>query len=342
MRVVRSAVYAASNRGFAKRLADHASFAASALATAPAAGPADAVIVETPPLFLAGSAIAYARVKRAPLVVHVADLWPDSAVELGALRSPAAIRAARALERACYRAAAAIVCPTEGIRDRLSERPESAAKVTRIPPSVDLDRFGAAAPDARADAAAGPFRVLYAGTVGMSQGLGTLIEAAALIDDSEGVEVVIAGDGAEAPELRERLAAAGPANVRMIGAVPSERVPALYEDADAAVVLLRDRPLFDGALPTKMLEAMGAGRPLLLSAAGESATLVEESGCGVVVPPERPAELAAAIVALARDRDRARRLGAAGRAVAEQRFARSGAVERWLELLRGVTGAAQL
>ncbi|HKO38072.1 MAG TPA: glycosyltransferase, partial [Solirubrobacterales bacterium] len=77
--VVRSAVYAAANRGFARRLGGHLSFAGSALATAPATGPADVVVVETPPLFLAGAAIAYAKAKRARLVLNVADLWPDSA-----------------------------------------------------------------------------------------------------------------------------------------------------------------------------------------------------------------------------------------------------------------------
>ena len=77
----------------------------------------------------------------------------------------------------------------------------------------------------------------------------------------------------------------GSHNVTMLGRVPHERIPELYAEADAAVVLLRDKPLFEGALPTKMFEAMSAGRPLVLSAAGEAASLVEEASCGVVVPP---------------------------------------------------------
>jgi glycosyltransferase involved in cell wall biosynthesis len=333
VRVVRSIVYPAPNRGFARRLANHASFALSALAAAPRTGPADVVVVETPPLFLAGAAIGYARLKRAPLIVHVADLWPDSAVELGALRRPGMIAAARGIERACYRSAAAIVCPTEGIRATLAARPDAGSKVERIGPSVDVERF------AEIEELAGeptgsdePFRALYAGTLGMAQGVDILIEAAALLEGRERIEVVIAGGGAEEPIVRQRLAERGPDNVRMVGPIPHERIPALIAESEAAVVLLRDRPLFRGALPTKMLEAMSAARPIVLSAAGEAAELVERAQCGVVVPPERPERLAAALAELAHDRPRARRLGAAGRAAAES-FSGEAAAERWRELL---------
>jgi glycosyltransferase involved in cell wall biosynthesis len=329
VRVVRSAVYPAPNRGFARRIANHLSFASSALATARASGPADAVIVETPPLLLAGSSIAYARAKGAALVVNVSDMWPDSAVELGTLRRPRLVSAARALEHACYRAAAAIVCPTRGIETALKALADADGKVHRIPPSVDPDLFPVSPLQRN-----GAFRVLYAGTVGMSQGVGTLMDAAELLEDESGIEIVIAGDGAEGPELRRRLADGRLPNVTMIGRVPHERVPDLYADADAAVVLLRDRPLFRGALPTKMFEAMSAGRPVVLSAAGEAAALIEEASCGVVVPPEQPAELAAALRDLAGNRSRAEGLGAAGRRAAEEQYSRELAIDRWYGLLK--------
>jgi colanic acid biosynthesis glycosyl transferase WcaI len=333
VRVVRSAVYPAPNRGFGRRIVNHVSFGLSALATSPASGPADAVIVETPPLLLAGSSIAYARAKRAALVVNVSDMWPDSAVALGTLRRPRLVSAARSLEHACYRSAAAIVCPTRGIESALGELEEASGKVHRIPPSVDPELFPVSPPPRN-----GNFKVLYAGTVGMSQGLGTLMDAAELLGEDAEIEIVIAGDGAEGPELRRRLAEGGLPNVRMLGRIPHERIPELYAEADAAVVLLRDRPLFEGALPTKMFEAMSAARPLVLSAAGEAATLVEEASCGVVVPPERPRELATALSELARDRKRADRLGAAGRQAVLEAYSRERAVDRWYGLLSSLVG----
>jgi glycosyltransferase involved in cell wall biosynthesis len=333
VRVVRSAVYPAPNRGFGRRIVNHLSFASSALATVPVSGPADAVIVETPPLLLAGSAIGYARAKKAALIVNVSDMWPDSAVALGTLRRPRLVSTARALEHACYRSAAAIVCPTRGIETALEDLEQSRGKVHRIPPSVDPELFPVSPQRQN-----GAFKVLYAGTVGMSQGVGTLMDAAELLEGDAGIEIVIAGDGAEGPELRQRLAERNLPNVKMLGRVPHEQIPELYAEANAAVVLLRDKPLFEGALPTKMFEAMSAGKPLVLSAAGEAATLVEEASCGVVVPPERPQELAAALTELARDRDHAGELGAAGREAVLEGFSRESAFDRWYGLLTSLTG----
>lgn len=344
VRVVRSAVYPAANRGFGRRLAGHLSFATSALVTARRTGLADVVLVESPPLFLAGAAIAYAGAKRAALVVNVADLWPDSAIELGALSSPAAIGAARTIERAAYRAAAAITCPTEGIAKTLARRPESAGKEALMLPAVDLERFDPSPPGAvrgDSEAAGAPLRALYAGTVGMAHGLETLLDAAELVAAEPGgpdLEVTIAGDGAEAPALRARLERSGPAGVRMLGAVASERIPGLYAEHDVAVVMLRDRPIFHGALPTKMLEAMAAGRPVVLAAAGEAARLIERTGAGVVVAPENPAALAATLHELAVDPERRARLGAAGRRAVEAEFGRDKWIERWRELLERVSG----
>lgn len=334
VRVVRSWVYAAPNRGFARRIANHASFAASALMSAAAEGPADALVVETPPLLLAGAAIPYARAKGAKLILNVADLWPDSAVEMGALNSARAIEAARLVEHSAYRAAAAIACPTEGIVAALERVPAAAGKTALIRPAVDLSRFD---PTTRmVDSEDRPLRVLYAGTVGLAHGLGTLLDAVERIErraDAPHLEVTIAGDGAEAPALRARLAAQGSASVRMLGAVAAARIPALYAESDVAVVTLRDLPIFEGALPTKMLEAMAAARPVVLSARGEAARLIDSERAGVVVPPEDPDALAGALGALGADPPRRAALGAAGRRTVERDFGREAWLTRWTELL---------
>jgi glycosyltransferase involved in cell wall biosynthesis len=332
VRVIRSAVYPAPNRGFLRRLCGHLSFAGSSLATAPLTGPADVVVVETPPLFLAAAAIGYARSKRARLIVNVADLWPDSAVELGALRSPAAIRAARALERAIYRAADAITCPTEGIAAALESRSEAAGKALLIRPAVDVERFDEAAAAPGGDLSGARVRVLYAGTVGMAHGLDSLLDA---VDEANRkwsgpqVEAIIAGDGAEAPRLRSRLSSGGPSNVTMLGAVPGARIPRLYAECEIAVVLLRDRPIFHGALPTKLFEAMAAARPVIFAGRGEAADLLEATGAGVVVEPESPGALSSAIRALASDPERRAVLGQAGRSAVEASFARPRWLDRW-------------
>ena len=74
----------------------------------------------------------------------------------------------------------------------------------------------------------------------------------------------------------------------MLGTVPAERIPSLYAESDVAVVMLRNLPIFEGALPTKLLEAMAAARPVVLAARGEAARLVTAEGCGFGRPAREP------------------------------------------------------
>ena len=325
--VLRSAVAALPNRGFAPRLLDHTVFALSSLATAPLAGRADVVVVESPPLFLAASAVPYARTKRARLVLNVSDLWPESAVELGALTRPRLIGAAERMARFAYRNANAITVPTEGIAAALERIPEAAGKVHHLPPAVDAGSFRADPPRR-----SGPLRLLYAGTVALAQGLDTLVEAAR-IAGPDVVEVTIAGGGMEASDLAARVKGGSISNVKLLGPVAPDAVPGLYARADVGAVLLRDRPIFRGALPTKLLESMAAARPVVLSAAGESARFVDRYGSGAVVAPEEPAALAEAFLDLRDMSDQEfGALSAAARRCAEAHD-RTQTVERWLSVL---------
>jgi len=323
-------------------------FAAGALATCVASGPIDVVVAETPPLFTAFAGVLYARAKRARLALNVSDLWPESAIELGAIGAGTApARAAGALASLCYRNAALITAPTLGIVESLASRPEAMGKVVQVPPAVDLARFAplpevAARAEPNADAArtGAPLRVLYAGTLGMAQGLSTLVQAAALAGPDV-VEVSIVGEGPDAAALREQIAGGGHrnglSNVRLLGAVAPERVPGLYAQADAGVVPLRDRPIFAGALPSKLFEVLAAGRPAIVAAPahGEAAALVRNAQAGLVVAPEDPHALADAFRRLhAEPREALTAMGRRGHARARA-FDRTAAIEQWEELLNG-------
>jgi glycosyltransferase involved in cell wall biosynthesis len=385
VRVVRSLVYPTPNRGVARRLADHAVFAASALASASASGPIDVVVAESPPLFTAAAGVGYAARKRAALALNISDLWPESAIELGALRAGGrSAAAAHALARLCYRRSALITAPTAGIVATLDARPEASGKVVHVPPAVDLERFAgvpeialpavdverfahapetaprtpappppphgvtdepsvaATSTDEPADAVAGtptraPLRVLYAGTLGLAQGLSTLLDAAALAGP-EVVELSIAGEGPEGERLRTQIAARRLVHVRLLGSVSPQEICALYATADAGVVPLRDLPIFAGALPTKLFEILAAGRPAIVAARGEAAALVRDAGSGLAVAPEDPHALAAAFRRLQGAPAEARAMGARGRAHVH-RFDRTAIVAQWHALLTRLTAA---
>jgi glycosyltransferase involved in cell wall biosynthesis len=317
--VVRAAIYPAPNRGFARRILNHASFAASSVVATPFVGPQDVVVAETPPLFTAASSVLTSRGLRAPLVLNVADLWPESAVQLGVLRNPRAIQLAERLERFAYRHAAAITVPTAGIRASLLARGEPERKVVHLPNAVEPERFMGATPPIGTGR-----RVVYCGTVGMAQGVGTLVDAAAeLSRRGEEFEITVVGDGAERAHLAAAAAARGLQNVRFLGPVERDQVPAMIAAGDIAVLLLRDVPLFKDAVPTKMLEYMAAGRPVIASAVGDAARLIERAEAGFSCPPDDPLALADALSRLVSDPARAREMGANGQRYVRENHSRA-------------------
>jgi glycosyltransferase involved in cell wall biosynthesis len=324
LRIVRTAVYPAPNRGVARRLLNHTSFALSAIASCRAAGPADALIVETPPLFTAAAGVAIARLKHASLLLNVADLWPDAAIQFGALDNRAAVAGARAIERFAYEHSDLIAVPTPGLVRVLGERGRPAEQVVLVPHGVDPARFpldGAPEPVRR--------RVVYCGTIGMGHAVGTLIDAARrLAQAGEEHELLIVGDGAERAELEERAIGWGLRNVTFAGRLAREELPSVLATAEVTVATQRALPLLADALSTKVLEYMAAARPVVAAASGWTAEIVDGADAGIVCPPEEPAALADAIVRVSADPTRARAMGLNGRRYVEANLTREIAVDR--------------
>ena len=325
--------------GMSRRLVGHATFAGWAMAATALARRHDIALIESPPLFLGVTARAL-RLAGLPYVFHVADPWPDFPIALGYLRSAPERRLAYALEDLAYRGAAAVTTVSPGLVDLLNAKPSAAGKVHHVPNGVDISRFD---PDASAGAARAAlgwddaFTVVYAGTVGLAQGVGTLLETAAIV--GAGVRFHIVGEGVEKAELEARAKDAGLANVTFHGSIPRHQVPQVLAAADACLVLLRRGPLYEDSLPTKLVESMAAGRPVIVSAAGLSARIIESSGGGYTAAAEDPAALARAIDACRDDPDRASR-GRAARARAAQSYERGAVLDRLETILRGAVRAS--
>ena len=336
IRVIRSWVLPAPNRGFSRRIANHATSAISALLGSVKVGRVDVVIGETPPLFTAVASVLIAKSRRAPLLLNVADLWPESAVQLGVLRNPRAIQAAELLERFSYRHSATITVPTAGMVRILTEQGEPEGKVVHLPNAVDTDRFTpptAASPELT--------KVLYSGTVGLAQGVGTLLDAAEILRAAgEPFSFRIVGDGAEREQLAASALERGLDHVSFSGRLPGVEIPGIIAASDIAVMSLKDVPLFEDAVPTKLLEYMAAGKPVVAAAAGNAARLVENAACGASCAPESPQALADALRRIASDPAAAFTMGQAGRSYAEDHVSRRAFVAQLEELALAAIGAA--
>lgn len=336
VRVVRTWIYATPNKGFLKRILNHLSFMVSSAWTGLWLPRHDLILVESPPLFdgLAGAFLA--AVKRSRMLFNVADLWPQSAIELGMLRHPLLIRLAEAIERFIYMRSERVLAVTRGIERALEET--GTHHVFFLPNGVDTGMFEPGTSGAAMRERLGladRFVVLYAGTHGLQQRLETVIEAARLME-AQGLPVtfLLAGDGAEKEQLVK--AGSGLSTVRFLDSLPKPEVPELVAACDAYVVVLRDLPIFRGARPSKLFEPMSAGKPVVLSVAGEAEILINEAEAGLTVAPEDPAALAGAVERLMRDPALCRRLGENGRRYVVEHLDRERIVDRFELLAREI------
>jgi glycosyltransferase involved in cell wall biosynthesis len=328
----------AANAGFAGRILNYLFYLVMAVLVSPFLPRTD-VVVSTSPQFFCGLAGWFVSlIKRAPWVLEIRDLWPESIVTVGAMKESAATRALGWLESFAYRKAHAIVSVTDSFVPHIEAR-GGQGKVTVITNGVDLDFFkpaDSADQLAREFGLQGKFVAAYVGTHGMAHGLDTVLRAAQRLKDEPGIAFLLAGDGAERERLQQRRDELGLANVVMVGQQPKERMPAIWALTDVSLVLLRKAKTFESVIPSKIFEAMGMARPIVLGVRGEAQRIVEGSGGGICIEPENDAELADAVLALARDRGRAAALGQSGRAYVEQNYDRRRLAARMEGVLAGV------
>ena len=332
-------LYAASGSG-ARRVLNYLSFTVSCvLALVPRSRP-DVIFVESPPPFLMVPAVMFGLVWRRPIVMNVADLWPDSATGLGLLAEGSSLtRALIAFERWAYRRARWVCAVTDGVRDVL-ERDKSvpAERLVDLPNGVDTALFSPR-PGDRSVLSQWHLEdrrvLLYAGTVGYAHGVETAVDAMVQLKETHpDAHLLIVGGGSMWDAVAERVAECGATNVTLARPVPLEVVADLLAVTTAAVSTLRDSPLFEGTRPSKLFPAFAAGVPVLYSGAGEGARIVAEHDVGLVTAPEDAAALADAARSLLDDDDLAERLGANGRRLAVERFSWATIVPRWLGQLR--------
>jgi glycosyltransferase involved in cell wall biosynthesis len=342
LEVVRVWVRARPVKTPAGRVAQYGSFCALAAVAGLLVRPrVDVVVATSPPLPVGLVGWAVARVRRAPLVFDVRDLWPAAVGALGLLRSPTLFRMAEALERFLYRQAQHVTAVTQGFVRHIGDRGGHPARITWLPNGA-AEHFDAAPADHGLRdrlGLTGRFVVMYAGNHGLAQGLPVVLEAAHLLRDHREVVFLFLGDGPLKRDLVRRTEALGLANVSFLNAVPSADVPPYLAASDALLVPLRSNPVFETFIPSKLFGALACARPVLLMANGEARAVLEASGGGLWVAPEDPGALAKAVGWLAEQPEAARReMGERGRAYVVAHYRRAAHAERFVALLEALRG----
>jgi colanic acid biosynthesis glycosyl transferase WcaI len=283
----------------------------------------DAVLAMSPPLPIGLAGLAVARLRRAPFVFNIQDVFPDVAVELGLLTDPRVIRAASAVERFTYRQSDAVTVLSDDLRDnvvtKIGTRNRRGTRVEVIPNFVDIEGIRPAAREnayRRNHGLTGKTVVMYAGNVGLSQSVDLIVDAARALRHRDDLAFVINGGGAARPALE--AGAADLPNVRFVDYQPADKLPEVLAAADLHIVPLK-RGLARASVPSKLYSVLAAGRPVLASVdpGTEVARTLARAGAGVSVPPDDPAAFQAALLALVDDPARRAAFGAAARRFVE-------------------------
>jgi glycosyltransferase involved in cell wall biosynthesis len=319
------------------RAANHLSFSTYALPAAMRTARPDVVLGSSPPLTVGVLGGVVSQLRRTRFILEVRDLWPESALATGLLTDPKAIAVMDRMARYCYSRADRVIALTEGIRDGVIDAgvaPNAVKLITNgiDPPDTPID-------PSVVDLPVGPdvFVAMFVGQHGTYSSLFTVLDAAKRLGGDRRVHIALVGDGDRKPDLIDYAQTLGLDNVSFSGPIPKRDVPSWLARADACLLTYQDAPLFGGAMPNKLFDYMGAGRPILAAIPdGEAARAIRAAGCGIVTPAEDPGALADALVSLADDRAAARTMGAKGVEYVQTNHNRRELAARFVQVVESV------
>jgi glycosyltransferase involved in cell wall biosynthesis len=338
IQVYRSKIYVSKSKGILKRLLNYFSFVVTSYWRGRKLKNYDYLLVESPPLFLGYSAMALSKKLKAKLIFNVSDLWPESAEKLAIVSNKTLLKFAYNLEAKCYRKAHLITGQTQGIVDNIKFRfPNNT--VYWLPNGVDVDFYN---PELYSK---NDFRIkngfknedilfFYGGILGHAQGLQTVLKAAKIIESTTTIQIILQGSGPEKEELLKLNESLQLENVHFLPPVSKSEMPFILKEVDVALVPLRKLDLFQGAIPSKIFEALAMEKPLLLGVNGEAkAHFIDNAKAGLYFEPENEVSLAEKLKEMAMDKSKIIEMGKNGREYVIKNFNRNKIAQDFIQQL---------
>ncbi len=340
VRVVRTWLWPLPNRKAHERIRNYLSFCISAAISGLTLSKPDVIIATSPQLLCALSGWWLAFWKRVPFIFEVRDLWPESLAAVGAGSEGTLLhRILGAIAGFLYRHADRIVVVTPAFKNHLIRYWNvPGEKISIVENGVETDLF---VPDSsalklrRQMGLEGRFLICYIGTMGNAHGLDTLLAAAEELRTSmPNAMFLLIGEGAEKQRIVELATSRRLANLQFLGQQPREQIPAYVSAADLCLVMLKKTELFKTVIPTKLLEYMACECPVIVAVDGQARQIIEEADAGVFVEPENHSALAKAVINLAQDPKRRRRMGTNGRQYIVNRLSRKKTARDYITVLQ--------
>ncbi len=354
VKIIRSYIFVPHKRSGWQRILNYLSFNISSTLAGLFAGKQDVIFVMSPPLTIGLTAYVLGLLKRIPYCYNLQDIWPEVAVKLGMLRGRRLIAFFEWMERFIYSHSRRIFAISDEFKANLIGKDVAADKIEVIPNFTDTEfikPMEKANDFALANGLADKFTVLYAGNVGLSQGLEVILDAAEQLKDHSEIAFVIVGEGSCRDELIAESKRRGLQNLKLLPFQPESDVPMVYAACDVALIPLR-HGITENSVPCKTYSIMAAAKPYI-AGVDEGSTvwkLTEQVGCGICVEPENGSALAEAVLRLQSNQQARQVMGQNGRKFVTLNFARETITERYRASLENlvknrslqITGQASL
>lgn len=322
--VVRLITFSESKKSYRGRLMSFLLFSLSCSLALLIRSRPDVLLASSPPLFAMFSASMICKLRNIPFVIEIRDLWPESAVQMGFLKNKLLIQALTLIERLMYNHSRKIVALTTGIRNDICARGWETDKVDLVTCGIDFNKIF---PD---EGGGLKIRerygwndkkvVLYFGALGEANNINVILRAAHNLKNRQDIIFVLVGDGMKRSATERWVADASLENVFILPPVPKKEARLYISAADLCLATLQDIPLFKGAIPTKLIDYMGCGKPVLCGIRGEARKIVEEAGAGVFFEPDDADFLSILVTELLADGKRTSRMGERGLVYVKSRF----------------------
>lgn len=311
-------------------------FSASVLGPLLCKGCFDVIFVcQLSPVTVAFPGILLSKIKRAPLLMWVLDLWPDSLSAAGGIRSPQVLGMIDRMVRFIYRHCDRLLLASEGFTSSVCARNVEPCRLRHFPNWVEpLGEVPQNDPPVLPEG----FRIVFGGNVGASQDFETILRVAEQLKYIQDIQWIIVGDGRRLAWLRAQILQRRLEGCfHLMGHFPPEYMPSIFAMADVLLVTLRPEPAFAQTIPGKIQSYMACGKPILAALDGEGGRLIHEAKCGLAVPAGDAQSLSAATKAMYEmTRDELAAMGRSGKIYCDVHFCRKFLLhhlETWMQEL---------
>lgn len=298
-------------------------------------------VYEPSPVTVGLPALVLKKMKSAPILFWVQDLWPESLSATGAVRSEKILKMVEQLVRFIYRGCDRILVQSEAFFESIIKHGVPRGKILYFPNNTEefykpLDVEIDALERTRMPAG---FRIMFAGNIGVAQDFATILDAAEKLKGYTDIHWIIIGDGRMRPWVETQIHDRGLSKtMHLLGRYPAESMPRYFSLADVMLVTLKKEYIFSLTIPAKVQSYLACAKPILAALDGEGSRVIEESGAGLACPSENASALSEAVLKMYRMPESVRTaMGVKGLSYFQKHFERTILLDRlnsWIEELR--------